>query len=237
MASELLVNKITPESGTTLTIGDSGDNVGVGVSNPSVAFEVNTGANGRRIMFTQNAGNLNEIRSTTSDQTTYANLRYDAVEHIFETSDTEIARFTSAGLAIGGTGSANTLDDYEEGTFTPTLSFGTASTQVGSYIKVGNVCHCFMNIVDLTDTTTASGISITLPFTCKSGDDYQSVATVMYRNVTLLNNSSISGFLNDNQSNLLMYQDNAGGNWSLLTYSEITGVNGSFKIQLTYFTA
>ena len=27
MASELLVNKITPESGTTLTLGDSGDTI------------------------------------------------------------------------------------------------------------------------------------------------------------------------------------------------------------------
>ena len=27
----------------------------------------------------------------------------------------------SAGVAVGGTGSANTLDDYEEGSFTPTL--------------------------------------------------------------------------------------------------------------------
>jgi len=49
----------------------------------------------------------------------------------------------SAGVAIGGTGSDNTLDDYEEGTYTPTLG-GTSSDptvtyqyQVGKYRKVG----------------------------------------------------------------------------------------------------
>jgi len=49
----------------------------------------------------------------------------------------------SAGVAIGGTGSANTLDDYEEGTFTPTYAGqSTAGTynygsQLGTYTKVG----------------------------------------------------------------------------------------------------
>ena len=51
----------------------------------------------------------------------------------------------SAGVAIGGTGSANTLDDYEEGTWTPlfkaTSSNPTISydTQLGFYTKIGNL--------------------------------------------------------------------------------------------------
>lgn len=42
---------------------------------------------------------------------------------------------------------ANTLDDYEEGTFTPTISFGGAATgatytaQLGAYTKIGNAVH------------------------------------------------------------------------------------------------
>jgi len=52
----------------------------------------------------------------------------------------------SAGVAVGGTGSANTLDDYEEGTFTPILgaisanpTVGAYQYQVGFYRKVGRV--------------------------------------------------------------------------------------------------
>ena len=51
----------------------------------------------------------------------------------------------SAGVAIGGTGSANTLDDYEEGTWTPVLAFDgnsvgmVFSAQAGFYTKVGNL--------------------------------------------------------------------------------------------------
>ena len=50
----------------------------------------------------------------------------------------------SGGVYLGGTGSANYLDDYEEGTFTPIINgtggLPTASyaLQLGKYIKIGN---------------------------------------------------------------------------------------------------
>ena len=47
--------------------------------------------------------------------------------------------YLSGGVYLGGTGSANKLDDYEEGTWTPTLG-GTAvyNIQQGIYTKIGN---------------------------------------------------------------------------------------------------
>ena len=47
----------------------------------------------------------------------------------------------SAGVAIGGTGSANTLDDYEEGSFTPTVAGLSLTAATGHYVKVGKVVH------------------------------------------------------------------------------------------------
>jgi hypothetical protein len=52
--------------------------------------------------------------------------------------------YLSGGVYLGGTGAANKLDDYEEGTWTPTLE-GTTSAgtttytdQSGNYTKIGN---------------------------------------------------------------------------------------------------
>ena len=46
------------------------------------------------------------------------------------------------GVYLGGTGAANKLDDYEEGTWTPSISgYGQellAVNSTGSYTKVGN---------------------------------------------------------------------------------------------------
>ncbi len=64
---------------------------------------------------------------------------------------------------------ANTLDDYEEGTWTPIVDpTGTATytTQTGTYVKVGKLVHIratlSINLIGTGNTTTLGG----LPFTC-----------------------------------------------------------------------
>ena len=88
----------------------------------------------------------------------------------FDMSEGGKAIFNS-GLALGGTGAANTLDDYEEGTFTATLTGAssapnTAVTETAYYTKIGRLVtvNVFFNNVN---TTGASGDArITgLPFT------------------------------------------------------------------------
>lgn len=60
--------------------------------------------------------------------------------------------YLSGGVYLGGTGSANKLDDYEEGTFTPTIEGDstagdfTYTHQAGWYTKVGNLVTVHINI-------------------------------------------------------------------------------------------
>ena len=57
--------------------------------------------------------------------------------------------YLGGGAYIGGTGSANYLDDYEEGTWTPTVGAITGQTQptvtagtfTGTYVKIGKIVH------------------------------------------------------------------------------------------------
>jgi hypothetical protein len=65
----------------------------------------------------------------------------------------------------------NVLDDYEEGTFVPTISgsttagVGTYSVQVGAYTKIGNLVTFSLNI-NITNHTGTGDLLITdLPFT------------------------------------------------------------------------
>ena len=75
---------------------------------------------------------------------------------------------SGAGVTFPGTQSAstdvNTLDDYEEGTFTPVVSFTTPgdvsvaySAQVGLYTKIGRMVFISFNITCTPTFTTASG--------------------------------------------------------------------------------
>jgi hypothetical protein len=87
------------------------------------------------------------------------------------------------GIAFPATQSAssdaNTLDDYEEGTFTPGVAFGggttgiTYSTQVGQYVKIGRFVYATFNIA-LTNKGSSSGsVTVTgLPFSISGTVSY-----------------------------------------------------------------
>ena len=72
--------------------------------------------------------------------------------------------YLSGGAYLGGTGAANKLDDYEEGTFTPTSGVGLTITTNCNYVKVGRLVHV---TYDVTFANSSSGSSayISLPFT------------------------------------------------------------------------
>jgi hypothetical protein len=81
----------------------------------------------------------------------------------------------SGGVYLGGSGSANHLDSYEEGTWVGTLTGDTtapttAVTATGTYTKIGRLVEIEIRFVNK-DTTGASGdMKITgLPFTTAEG--------------------------------------------------------------------
>jgi hypothetical protein len=68
--------------------------------------------------------------------------------------------YLSGGVYLGGTGSANYLDDYEEGSWTPTLVSDSTNPTVtytvntaGAYVKVGDIVH----LTGRVNTTAVSG--------------------------------------------------------------------------------
>jgi len=84
----------------------------------------------------------------------------------------------STTMGVGGaTSDANTLDDYEEGSWTPTLTAGTApsavnyNTRVGRYTKIGRNVTVWMAIQVNSVTGGSGNVYFTgLPFTSNSAD-------------------------------------------------------------------
>jgi hypothetical protein len=77
--------------------------------------------------------------------------------------------YLSGGVYLGGTGSANLLDDYEEGVWTPTATFSsvnavTYTRQEASYTKIGRFVFCEISII-FEKNTSSGALSITgFPF-------------------------------------------------------------------------
>ena len=78
--------------------------------------------------------------------------------------------YLGGGLYVGGTGTANKLDDYEEGDWTPTINSGTMTIVQAHYTKIGNRCFIDFALANFSDTSSSTDIIITgLPFTQVSG--------------------------------------------------------------------
>lgn len=111
---------------------------------------------------------------TVSGATTLAGLTVQGTATISGTVVLSIGQVKFPGTAVPST-DVNTLDDYEEGTWTPAITFTTPgnlvitySTQTGAYTKIGNLVQISLRITTVTFThTTASGTMLItgLPFT------------------------------------------------------------------------
>jgi len=115
-----------------------------------------------------------------------------------------------------GTDTSELLDDYEEGTFTPTVSAGYNSpsynVQLGRYTKVGNTVRAYFRVALASGTATASGVVFSgLPYAAVNNDS-------VYTAGTHYTNSASAGGEN---SLLLVFPNTAG---SYLYVQAETGV-------------
>ena len=161
--------------GTTAVTVDSNQYVGVGIA-PTVRFQILGAASGAAAIFGVGTNGNGGIvwRNASNTSVGYISVNSDNVDYR-TTNDSTGAFLQKPGLTFPATqfpsADANTLDDYEEGTFTATLTGGTTNpstpvTTTATYTKIGNIVYinvAFENVI----TTGASGqIIITgLPFT------------------------------------------------------------------------
>ena len=92
--------------------------------------------------------------------------------------------YLSGGVFLGGVGSSNLLDDYEEGTFSTTVTVGggsvTTSSAGGIYTKIGDVVHLQGTLVFSSVSSPTGFINLTLPFTPNS--TYISLGVIVFEN-------------------------------------------------------
>ena len=162
--STLEVNKITPAgSGTTVTLGDSGDTFTI----PSGATITNNGtASGFGLTnWSESSGNL---------------LPSNASYGVY--------------LGVNSATASNLLDDYEEGTFTPTFGGSTTdptvswNTQSGHYTKIGNIVHINLTFYPSAISGGSGNLNIRgLPFTNRN---HRAPGSILYDRVRVQSNTT-----------------------------------------------
>ena len=129
---------------------------------------------------------------------------------------------------------ANTLDDYEEGTWTPSIG-GTAtySNQIGLYTKVGKVVSIQFIITINTLGTGSTSVVSGLPFTCQQ--NFAASGNVGYFNSLAVNTIFIAFYITDLGSTLTMVGKATSGA-SIDNAIAVFGASAQIYGAATYFT-
>ena len=126
-------------------------------------------------------------------------------------------------IYIGGTGSANKIDDYEEGTWTPAIkkyvnsNFNTSATMANNgtvhqakYTKVGEIVHIYLFWNGFQQSDANYCVIGGLPFTSNGGG----TITVGY-NDCFTNNQNQGGLIGNSSTNISFYiNSNLWNGWS-----------------------
>lgn len=217
MPSIIKVDQIQSDTGNVAISGNVSSTLRV--SNTGFPLIVRSGGTNHITMFdTRSSTGVGTMIGANQDGNTYYDSNYNGTAtaggHIWRSGGNDILTLgatglltTTAGIKFPGTqvssADANTLDDYEEGTWTPTYTSTGATwsyaARSGAYVKIGQMVYAqFYLYATASGTTTNEVVMSNLPFTSfndpVSGAYHQAAAPVWYTNSfvvqPLVNNNS-----------------------------------------------
>jgi hypothetical protein len=156
---------------------------------------------------------------------------------------TRLRILDDGGICFGSdTAAANALDDYEEGTFSPTLG-GQASgqsytNQHGQYTKIGNMVTCTVHLKLAGDPGSSSnGVSVeNLPYTSVTTDGSMGGAFMNY-NDDWVNTSGVTGnftaMVNSGENQCRFYKSNG----DYLAWSNLDSRTAQMRCTIIYRAA
>ena len=185
---------------------DSSQNVGIGTSSPANVLNVKSATQYKGVQVNNATNTIAELIGFNAGNEAGGLKLYDSAtpkvqllsngESYLIGGNTKVLNLglgnttpTTSGTGItfpasqSASSDANTLDDYEEGTWTPVVKNDNSTTvtvSVGAarYVKIGKIVNCTL-IFDRNDTATLTGaITFDLPFPSNaSGSNYASYGT------------------------------------------------------------
>ena len=252
----------TTGSGTQRVIINSAGNVGIGTDTPDSSM--GTGlhiatASGNSLILQKSTGAAMQFRSDASTiRATITGINgADGVYIAYGASQTQTALFNAYGMGLGSaspssgigiafpatqsqSSNANTLDDYEEGSWTPNLAFNgntagiTYIYRTGTYVKIGRQVTVWATVyLSSKGSNTGDATFISLPY-----QPDQTFYNEQHGCVGELNGVTFSGYLESRvggTATVNIFQQVSGTGFSSLTNTSFTD-SASMAFTVTYTT-
>jgi len=217
----------------TFVVDSTSNNIGVGVSSPSYPMTIASASNavglaingrssdglGAAYWFANNGTTQHgDIRASASEFR-ISSTPASAVQTFYTNGSERLRVLSSGGITFNGdTAAANALDDYEEGTWTPTMHTSNADLtatigiQFARYVKIGQSVYVSAYIVpNITAGSSGYAYLSNLPFTVTSA----SGAVFPWFNVHGTALSSSGGYLGGNGRMIAIANNSTSGiNWN-----------------------
>ena len=192
---------------------------------------------------------VSDISGKADQATTYTETEVDsllddkaAIAGQTFTGDIAAPKITaSTGILFGtDTAAANTLDDYEEGDFTASLSnlgTGTIDEEKATYTKIGRqvIVNVYMKIDSIGDASGSIQVA-GLPFTSKSSALSRSATSSVHGTNWSVATAGLNGLVFDGLDTITFYQNMATDTSNFSTDITDMGAGGSLAFTLSYIT-
>jgi hypothetical protein len=219
-----------------LRIGSNGS-IGMGANSASYRLRVKSDAtvdNGIYLSAGTGSGNHSLYVEDKDGTAEYFAVRGDGEIRLNASSG---HTYAAQGIRFGANASANNLDDYEEGTWTPTSNLpGATVSSYGKYTKIGNIVYIAGKIDFTGKTGTAVNVVIdSLPFSGSNTNDAQTRPSAfpegdLVNMVTLINNY---GHFRVNGNQMQGVIVNSSGN-TIYMSSDNFSSSGQFNFSVVY---
>jgi len=183
----------------------------------------------------------NSIGSSANDDTgTPLRTMVTRLINDFTAINSAVAFDDAGGIYLGGSISANLLDDYEEGTWTPVISDASTGGNIASvtvseekYTKIGNLARVSVKLINIDTSGMTGGNSIFiqgLPFVA----DDSSVGFCLTDTVSYGAASPPTAYVLAGASYLNLRQDKDNTNFIFSIVSQLTSGGSDLQINITY---
>lgn len=133
----------------------------------------------------------------------------------------------------------NTLDDYEEGTWTPAPATGTATDATGIYTKIGRQVTVCVYMSGLSDISAGNNLEITLPFTVISSgiDSFTGPVMMRYFSATSSEENGVTAYASIGWNYFRIYQLVDNSTYLPIRHDSFSSSLIGLRMTMTYFTS